>query len=147
MESILFASVNRRLDPSLAIAQLADLCDFPCGEVGEAELGEKAFMVDCVDAAKEVTLGDRGVKANTLHVQLPESELCEGSLESQTEHIGMMTFVIVHVRALALHSLRIRTATMYSKPQVWQSQDSNGTREDLLCLRLDLAPGIAMPQP
>jgi len=38
--------------------------------------------VDCIDAAKDVALGDRAVRAKIVDVQLVHSELCEGLLES-----------------------------------------------------------------
>lgn len=38
--------------------------------------------MDCVDAAKDVALGDRAVRAKVVVVQLVHSELCEGLLKS-----------------------------------------------------------------
>ena len=38
--------------------------------------------MDCVDAAKDVALGNRAVRAKIVDVQLVHSELCEGLLES-----------------------------------------------------------------
>jgi hypothetical protein len=86
-----------------------------------------------VDAAKDVALGDRAVRAKIVDVQLMHFELYEGLLESYAEHIGMVALVEDCVRALAFGSLRRRKkAKTYPSPQVWQSRDSNGTWGDTL---------------
>ena len=56
--------------------------------------------MDCIDAAKDVSLGDRAVRAKIVDVQLMHSELCEGLLESEAEHIGMVALVEVCVCVL-----------------------------------------------
>jgi len=61
----------------------------------EPELCKEPFSVDKVDTAKGVALWDKEVRAKITAVQSVHSKLCEGLLENQAEHIGMIGWVEV----------------------------------------------------